>query len=359
MLYDIICFDENWLVTGGSNEGSIFYSTNGGDTWSSAPKVIYRTILDMERLNNTTALACSEVGLIIKTTDKGANWTKKTSGTNSYLYALSSPDGNTVYACGQSGTILKSTDAGENWTKQTSGTTNMLYGISFHDANNGIAIGMSGKILRTTNGGTTWTDVNSTAYRTLYNVMYLNADTVLIAGNSSLYFSSNGGANWTEKTMTEEIGILNKLVETTSDTIYAFGAMGRINYSADRGVTWKTAESFTGNEIKGVTESPSGILFATGANSMIAAKGKKSLTGTVSNYTDVNNRLLIYPNPGKNRIVIRNTDDELFIISDINGKTLLSGRHNPTGIDISALPDGMYILSLPVHGNSGIFFIKK
>ena len=159
--------------------------------------------------------------------------------------------------------------------------------------------------------------------------------------------------------MTEEIGILKKLVETASDTIYAFGAIGRINYSADRGVTWKTAEGFTGNEILGVTETPTGILFATGANSMLVAKGKETSTGTTDNRATSINELLIYPNPGKNRIHIRNTDDELFIISDINGKTLLSGRHNPTGIDISALPDGMYILSLPANGNSGKFFIKK
>ena len=359
MLYDIICFDENSLVMGGSNEGSIFRSSDGGNTWNSVPKVIYRTILDIVRLDGTTALACSEVGLIIKTTDKGANWTKKTSGSNSYLYALSCPDGNTVYACGQSGTILKSSDGGENWTKQTSGTTNTLYGISFWDANNGIAVGYSGTILRTTDGGAVWTTVTSSAYRTLYSVIHLNADTTILTGNSSMYFSSNGGANWTEKKMTEGLGILNKLVETASDTIYAFGALGRINYSADRGITWKKAESFTGNEIRGATETPSGILFVTGSNSTIAAKGKKHSTGTVSISDEDNNELLIYPNPGKNKIIIRNTDDELFIISDINGKTLLSGRHNPTGIDISALPDGMYILSLPANGNSGKFFIKK
>ena len=174
-----------------------------------------------------------------------------------------------------------------------------------------------------------------------------------------MYFSSNGGANWTEKKMTEGLGILNKLVETASDTIYAFGALGRINYSADRGVTWKTAESFTGREISGVTETPSGILFATGANSMIAAKGKKSLTGTVSNYTDVNNRLLIYPNPAKNKLQIRNSDNQLYIITDLSGKMLISGRYYPSGIDISHLNDGMYVCILPEKGKSGKFVLHK
>ena len=313
----------------------------------------------MERLDGTTALACSEAGLIIKTTDKGASWTKKTSGSTAYLYALSCPDGNTVYACGQSGTILKSTDAGENWTKQTSGTTNMLYGISFWDTNNGIAVGMSGKILRTTDGGAIWTNVNSSASGTLYSIVHLNADTVIIAGNSSLYFSSNGGAEWTKKTITEGIGIMRKVIELTSDTIYAFGALGRINYSADRGATWKAAKGFTNNEILGVTETPSGVLFATGANSMLIAKGKKTSTGTFKYVAGDKNEIPIYPNPVKDKMYIRDADNQLFIIADLSGKILISGMHHPAGIDISALPDGMYILSLPAKGNSGKFVIKK
>ncbi len=358
--YGSACFDENSLLLAGSNEGSIFRSADGGNNWSSVTKVIYRTIRDIQLLNATTALACADAGQIIKTIDKGASWTKKTTGTSKYLNALSSPDGNTVYACGQDGIILKSTDAGESWIPQTSGTTNYLYGIDFADATHGIAAGRSGKIIRTTDGGATWQSINSGTDRQLNSVKFLSADTVIASGYYTILFSSNGGASWTDKKMTGGIGIMWNILETASDTILTFGAADRINYSADRGVTWKKGEHVTGNEITTMMQTPSGLLFASGTNSMLIRKGKKSETSVEELiHADTENTLQLYPNPAKDKIYIQAADKELFVIYTATGKTFMSGRYNPSGIDITALPAGIYFLQLPEINKASEFIVKR
>ena len=67
-----------------------------------------------------------------------------------------------------------------------------------------------------------------------------------------------------------------------------------------------------------------------------------------SENNNLNKRIDIYPNPTTNHITLSSTDAfETYNIVDITGKTVLKGTLNSKSeIDVAALPDGLYFLSL-------------
>jgi len=73
-------------------------------------------------------------------------------------------------------------------------------------------------------------------------------------------------------------------------------------------------------------------------------------------------QLSVYPNPAENIIVIENVtaeNDSQFEIYDMQGKLLLRGQYNESGIDVSILQGGMYLLKLQSGNSTGIARIVK
>ncbi|MGD9494316.1 MAG: T9SS type A sorting domain-containing protein [Bacteroidales bacterium] len=73
-------------------------------------------------------------------------------------------------------------------------------------------------------------------------------------------------------------------------------------------------------------------------------------------------QLSVYPNPAENIIMIDNItagNDSQFEIYDMQGKLLLSGQYSESGIDVSSLEHGMYLLKLQSGDSTGIARIVK
>lgn len=82
--------------------------------------------------------------------------------------------------------------------------------------------------------------------------------------------------------------------------------------------------------------------------------GKKTLTHTISTIFQSNNKLTIYPNPVSTVLTIETTDTGNFQIINLLGQTLIQGKV-ANRIDVSALPQGTYILKI---GEEQARFVK-
>jgi len=132
-----------------------------------------------------------------------AGWDAQTSGVTTDLSSVSFPEGTQVgYAVGSEGVILKSTDGGGTWVPQTSGTSSALYAVAFENNATGFAVGKSGAAIRTTDGGTTWEAMTVGATTSLVAAQFVGTGgtgftcTNDPAGGSTLYKTTDAGANW-------------------------------------------------------------------------------------------------------------------------------------------------------------------
>ena len=230
-------------------------------------------------------------GNIFKSTDGGQTWTAHPAaapGTSVSSLAIDPVSPSTLYAAGSNGLgwgILKSTDSGENWSVVNtgpppfagSGGNNLLLAVSpttpatvyTGDFNSDLP---SGHLAKSTAGGVTWNAVD--AGLTYVDVCAVAVDPSVpswiyagISGAPSaipLFRSTDGGANWTsfaqfELSYPSGYCWINSLVvdPANANVIYA-AANGTENYSAvfkttDGGAKWTGAYFFAGMRVESTT----------------------------------------------------------------------------------------------------------
>ncbi|MBI1804881.1 MAG: hypothetical protein HY033_11700 [Ignavibacteriae bacterium] len=104
-----------------------------------------------------------------------------------------------VIAVGEKGIFLRSTDHGVNWTIIESDRSADLFGIAFKDALEGYAFGANESYAKTTDGGLTWSFspiIDSTSTTVIYDMKFIDANEAWKLTNEYFYHSTNGGQNW-------------------------------------------------------------------------------------------------------------------------------------------------------------------
>jgi photosystem II stability/assembly factor-like uncharacterized protein len=223
---------------------SLAKTTDGGITWDTLTTPNTSSFNSMYWADVNNGLASGNSGHICRTTDGGITWkdtsvTGNTSGTS--LNKIIRADSNTYYTFGNAGRVCKSTDGGITFKTVASAGTVTLYSGYFSDANNGIVAGTSGSSYRTTNGGTSWiaTSLNSTEL--LHSVIKIN-NTYFVGGyKSTLFSSSDNGVTFT-KLADDKRDMYSVYVEN-SNTFLAVGggsglARGEVNYTTNAGNSW-------------------------------------------------------------------------------------------------------------------------
>jgi len=148
-LRSVYFVDANTGYTVGVN-GTIFKTTNAGDTWVSPNSVTIPNVLLCVHFTdaNTGYISAGLMGgTIYKTTDGGVSWNTQIM-TDDPIPSIYFTEANTGYAVGISGLILKTSNGGSTWIPQTSNTTASLHSIVFTDSNTGYAVGDFGTILK-------------------------------------------------------------------------------------------------------------------------------------------------------------------------------------------------------------------
>ncbi|MES2593435.1 MAG: YCF48-related protein [Bacteroidota bacterium] len=177
-----ICFISSSEGFIGGAKGSIYKTSNGGNTWTNI-SLLDKTN-DVKKVVFITQLKgfCLTQEDIFRTLDGGITWTSVLN-TNDKINDIQFITPNIGYAVGGEYTqaVYKTTNGGSTWNKKYSppGIDNPFYAVSFINKDTGYASVSEHRIFETINGGTSWntcktgdyrvfSDLAFTAYRTGY-----------------------------------------------------------------------------------------------------------------------------------------------------------------------------------------------
>ena len=155
------------------------------------------------------------------------------------------PPGETVYTRGQ-GYIAVSNDSGLTWQLQKRDTINDFFDIKFLDTLNGFIVGgndrtMSATVMKTQNGGVTWQTVTIPAQaKFLQGIEVINNNYIWAVGhNGTIIHSRNGGQTW----IIQQSNVNTTLYDVDfADTLHGLVAGDSyVQYTHDGGNTWHIA----------------------------------------------------------------------------------------------------------------------
>jgi photosystem II stability/assembly factor-like uncharacterized protein len=308
----------------------------------------------------STGYVVGRSGRILKTSNGGTSWVTQVSGTNQHLHSVTFEDENTGYVAGDWGTILKTTNGGASWTAQVSGTSRYLYGLCIADQSTLYAVGSWGTILKSTDGGTAWTTISSgTINENFYSVCFTDPNNGYVTGNGArVRKTTDGGVTWTEHGFSGDVDdICYSAYFTDENNGYAVGIIsdpysstqhGFIQLTADGALTWDEQFAETPRALHNIVMTVPGESFAVGDYGTILRRMNWGVW-VAAQATDKDIR--IFPNPATDQVTIevkRILKDATITLMKVDGRAVMT--RNMTGkrtrIDISNLPEGLYLLKL-------------
>ena len=231
--------------------GTVGISGNSGATWTTTNSLpVYAINIGhtvASSADGTVLAICSYFGNIYVSTDSGATWTAHDSGRN-WTGIACSTNGTKMVACALGGRLYTSTDTGTTWNPRDSVrewncVASSADGTDLMAAEGGDT---NGYVYTSTDSGVTWGQTLSTYDN--YDSVACSADgSVVIAsthhdnfaqpdltpGNIGyIYWSPNGGTNWTYPGGTTSPGVQYTCVTLSADGTRTAGC-GESQYPGD------------------------------------------------------------------------------------------------------------------------------
>jgi photosystem II stability/assembly factor-like uncharacterized protein len=231
------------LAAGYGEDGGIYRSTDGGQTWV---PVLAQIVNAIAFESATTGIAVGvDTGAVWRTTDGGNNWSEVQAQGAMGLYRIVSPAAGVYVALqGVNGSykIRRSTDGGLTWSTVASAAGgDALTDVAFANGT-GVAVTGQGAVLRTTDGGATWSvPIVLDGAGALQTVAFADANTVVaMSGQGKVFRSTDAGLTWTagEDLFFAGAGFLPRLKFRDATTGYAVGNYGQVWRTTDAGQSW-------------------------------------------------------------------------------------------------------------------------
>ena len=187
--------DGNYVIAAG-NDGRIFRSVNGGNTWAAYTESgnVFKSVFVF---GNNVWLTTS-AGKVYKSSTSSTTLTGYSTGSNVSINSVCFINDLTGFVCGDNSSVYKSVDGGLTWTPSATGITGVdLSSISFKDLQNGIVGGKNGKVYVTANGGASWTAETINTTKNITDVRLFN-DGAVVAGEWGVLFTKAGSAPWSQ-----------------------------------------------------------------------------------------------------------------------------------------------------------------
>jgi photosystem II stability/assembly factor-like uncharacterized protein len=256
------------LAPGGSFGGTLYRSSDGGNTWSEVPALDGTSVFDIEFApapDNTTYLGTQDS--IRKSTDGGLSWVTLNLGIglNDQVFDVALDPSNplTVWAGIADATglqpvnVMRSTDSGATWSNLTPplAVPMSCRGIAVDPSNSNTVIAVfagnfgGGQVWTTTDGGDSWTDRSAGLPGNPLNAVVYDGTRLLVGGGLlfgsqfvGLYESPDLGVTWTPlHDGTWPVLVVEDIAVDPTDAARIFVAIdgGGVNRTTDGGVTWQ------------------------------------------------------------------------------------------------------------------------
>jgi len=254
------------LAPDGSVGGTLYRSSDGGNTWSEVSALDGTSVFDIEFAPDGTAYLGTQAS-IWKSTDGGLSWAVLNVGIgiNDEVFdvALDPSDSSRLWAgIGdafglQPENVIRSTDGGATWADRTPPHAAPLSGrgiaVDPGDSNTVIAVFGGdfggGEVWVSTDGGDSWTDRSAGLPGNPLNAVVYDGTRLLVGGGLlfgsqfvGLYESSDLGVTWTPlHDQTWPVLVVEDIAVDPSDSARIFVAIdgGGVNRTTDGGVTWQ------------------------------------------------------------------------------------------------------------------------
>jgi len=227
-------------------------------------------------LNNSSALAVGEAGLILQSSDNGDTWSELDRFTENALLDVECHNGLELYV-GQSGEIYRRTD--QLVEAVPSGTDARLMSVTHsHASGLSVAVGAFGTILVSKDAGESWSLVtvewfavlNDYVDPHLYDVHVSDNGVVTVVGEFSLVLQSfDQGKSWITRQRGEPS--LFGLNIDGSGMGYAVGQEGTLLRTADAGISWAPITTPTNDILLNVSSMGEDTIVATGMRQLIVS----------------------------------------------------------------------------------------
>lgn len=271
-------------IAGGFSPFGIWYSTDGGKTWSQSSGGIQVTLGTISSLSSssdgTKAIAGIMKSGLWYSTNGGQFWTQSNENTGTFSFISISGNGLNAVAGSKffDKKLWYSTDGGATWQQSASSSANYAnYGFIYvsidSNGTNAVAVGKYSSdtsLWYSTDGGANWTislTVSNFFLYGSYTFVIISSDgTKAIAGGDvgtfssiGLFYSIDGGQNWSSSVLTPNImGIIFNSASISSNGLVMVASSNNtgIWYSTDGGQTW--SRGYVGTNVDSVVISGDG-----------------------------------------------------------------------------------------------------
>lgn len=226
--YQAIAYGNGVFVAVVNNGATrVMRSTDGGETWTGASAAEANPWNDVAYGNGVfVAVASTGTNRVMRSTDNGATWSAVAAAAANQWTCVAYGNGVFV-AASYDGTnrIMRSTDNGATWSSIAMTEASTWQSVTY---GNGVfvAVADSGTnvVVRSTDYGVTWSTV-STTVRQWSTVVYALGRFIAGASDntyiSTLMYSDDNGATWTDVDEFFQVGTRHAMVEVDS-TLYIF-----------------------------------------------------------------------------------------------------------------------------------------
>jgi photosystem II stability/assembly factor-like uncharacterized protein len=254
------------LAPGGSTGGTLYRSSDGGNTWSEVPALDSTSVFDIEFAPDGTAYLGTQDS-VWKSTDGGLTWAALNLGIgfNDQVFDVAiDPSAPSILWAGiadafasQPVNAIRSTDGGATWEDQTPPLAAPIScrGIAVDPSNSNTVIAVfggdfgGGQVWITTDGGDSWTDRSAGLPGNPLNAVVYDGIRLLVGGGLlfgsqfvGLYESPDLGVTWTPlHDGTWPVLVVEDIAVDPTDSARIFAAIdgGGVNRTTDGGVTWQ------------------------------------------------------------------------------------------------------------------------
>lgn len=367
--------ENNGVVVGTDNVsgiGNVYRTTDGGVSWNLVQSST-EPYNDVYFQNATQGWMAADNGYVFQSGNGGQTWSAQVQLGTKNLNCIFFGADSVGYVAGDDGVLYRTQNMGATWTAENSGTLLSINDIYFTDDMNGWIVGDGGYIAATSDGGTTWTQIAQPLWGFMdvqgfaYTANHTNAVSVGTYGDA--LFSTNSGMNWNSfssgvSTTLRKVAFANDLAGVI------VGDNGIILRTLDGGNTWMR------DSVPGVTENLTGIWWASDTLAYICGANGRVLKSTVDisavNAPSVNPmNVAVFPNPCAEELNIavdlKNATNVQIEITDVAGRIVLSENEgeNFAGKNIfhvqgiSSLTTGMYFVRVITADGIGVMPVVK
>ena len=246
--------------------GTLYRSSDGGNTWSEVPAVDGTSVFDIEFASDGTAYLSTQDS-VRKSTDGGLSWVTLNLGigNNDQVFDVAlDPEDSSIMWAGiadaiglQPVNVMRSTDSGATWSNRTPPLAAPMScrGIAVDPSNSNTVIAVfggdfgGGQVWTTTDGGDSWIDRSAGLPGNPLNAVVYDGTRLLVGGGLlfgsqllGLYESPDLGVTWTPlHDGTWPILVVEDIAVDPNDAARIFVAIdgGGVNRTTDGGVTWQ------------------------------------------------------------------------------------------------------------------------